>query len=809
MAIDTTTVDSPPGPGLVQWQVDPVLHDAVTRLGERLGCAWEDIWVAAVATTIHRYAVCDAVALSLQGDGLSSPDRAVLVDVDASVSFAEVVAAVAAARGSTSPGDGCTVRWGADDPGGAGDAVDAHGWFPVRTVTACLAATGREVALALGPADAGPLTSHWLRSLTTLLRHACDEPGRTPGALRLLPEEDVGAAVAAANRPADTFDGLEPIHARFEAAAARWPAAVAVVGEERSITYADLDARADALAHQLRALGDGAETFVGVCIERSIELVVALLGVLKAGAAFVPLDPRGPARRNRAILQLAGVHTVVSGAEPSAPHSFLGDVRVLTVPSAGTAAGPVAPAAVLDNAAYVYFTSGSTGVPKGVVIDHRCAAGRLRWLEQRYRLEPGERVVQKTPLVFDVAVWEIFGPLQAGATVLLAAPGAESDGDHVADLLASPGTVFTHFVPSMLNAYLTHAPTQGSPDLRWVQCSGEPVPARLLERFADHFDAEFHNLYGQTETSEVAAWEGKEWSGGASVPIGSPIGIYRLFVLDEDLRPVPPGVPGELCVAGVGGLARGYHGLPALTADRFVPNPYALVEGERLYRTGDLAVADVSGTMWCLGRLDGQTKIRGCRVEVGEVEAVLDAHPAIRASAVVATRDDTGDAELVAYVVADGERIGEVATHVESMLPTYMHPAAYVALDALPFTPSGKLDRLRLPLPSPRDRGARGGGGEPRTPLEKRLCELWQDVLDVDFVGRDDNFFSIGGNSLLSLKMLNRLKASLGASVSVRVFFQEPTVAAVAPLVERALVEAIGALSAEDTAARLEELRRS
>ncbi len=569
-----------------------------------------------------------------------------------------------------------------------------------------------------------------------------------------------------------------------------------------------LNARANALARRLRDEGAGPERTIGVCVDRSIELVVALLAILKAGAAFVPLDASFPAERIARIAQDARPLLLVTQARHRALLAEIG-TPLLVVDDAAQRAETLADPGVAvsaDDAAYVYYTSGSTGLPKGVVIEHRCAMNRLEWLRRRYPLALGERVLHKTPLIFDVAIWEIFIPLMAGATILMADPGAESDAAHIAKLLGRERTVLAHFVPSMLDAYLSVAPPAAYPGLRWVNLSGEGVSKRLLERFDRDFTAEFHNCYGQTETSEVAAWEGRAAQAGASVPMGRQIGIFRLHVLDDALGPVPPGVPGELCVAGIGGLARGYHAQPGLTAERFVPNPFALAPGERLYRTGDLVRLSETGQLTYLGRRDQQTKIRGCRVETGDVEAALGRHASVGACAVVARTDGSGPAQLVAYVVSERPDADALGAHAEHTLPTYMRPAAYVFVDRLPRTPSGKLDRARLPAPAAADFEARAHEEAAETALERELLALWKSVLGLDKLGRADNFFTVGGNSLKSIQVLARIKESFGVELSVREFFAAPTVAGLAARIEAALVEWVASLPAAEVEQRLSEI---
>ena len=653
-----------------------------------------------------------------------------------------------------------------------------------------------------------PSAGRWQDALVILLESALADPSARLAELPLLPAASVTAQLAAINAGHEDRGAAGTLlHDGFHAALARDPAAVAVQAWTSSVSYAELDARAEAVATALAAAGIGPESLVGVCVPRSVESISALLGVLRTGAGFVPLDAGYPAERLRWIAADCEMVAVIAAGPPPAGLEGLPMVDPAALRPASRPAGVEEGRAAVRihprNTAFVYYTSGSTGRPKGVVIDHGCAASRVEWIARRYELGPGRQVVHKTPLIFDVAIWEIFATLAAGATVELAEAGSETDVPYLAELLAEPGTVLAHFVPSMLDMYLATVPDTKYPDLRCVQTSGEAVPAALLERFATRFDVDLHNAYGQTETSEVALWTGRAWPAGGGVPMGRAVNGYRLYVLDEALRPVPPGVVGELYVAGVNGLARGYLGQPELTAQRFLPHPYPVVPGERLYRTGDLASLSDDGLLHYAGRADNQAKVRGVRVEPGEIEAVLDSHPAVERAVVAIRQDEPGVKEIVAYLVGPDAFIPEVAEYLAGYLSQYLLPAVYVKLDALPLTPSGKLDRRALPVPTIRDREARTSVSEVLSLIEADVAEVWCDLLQVNQLGRNQNFFSVGGTSLSALQMLHRIKTRFGVAITVRQFFNAPTIAGVAAYLETALAAEVATLSDDDVAERL------
>ena len=580
----------------------------------------------------------------------------------------------------------------------------------------------------------------------------------------------------------------------FEAQVRRAPGAVAVVADDGVVVdYAELNGRANRLARALAGRGAGPERVVALALPRSVDLVVAVLAVAKAGAAYVPLDPDYPAARVEFMLSDAAPALVVTAGDTAGRIPTAG-VPVMMLDDPATRdeiarhraddltdrdrAAPLLPA----HPAYVIYTSGSTGRPKGVAVPHAGIVNRLRWMQTEWGLGPGDRILQKTSASFDVSVWEFFWPLSAGAAVVMARPDGHLDAAYLAGLIREAGVTTAHFVPSMLAVFLAEPAAAECQGLRRVICSGEALTAELAERFRRVLGTTtLTNMYGPTEASiGFTSHRYQQAAGGAVVPIGRPIANMRVYVLDGSLRPVPPGVTGEVYVAGVG-LARGYWGRAGLTGGRFVACPFG--RGERMYRTGDLARWLPGGELVFAGRVDDQVKVRGFRVELGEVEAVLAGCPGVAQAAVVAREDRPGDLRLVAYVVSDGNGApgldpAGLRRAVADELPDYMVPAAVVVLGALPLSPTGKLDRRALPVP---ELGGSGSSRAPRGGREEALCGLFAEVLGVAGVGVDDSFFDLGGHSLLAMRLVARIRAVLGAELEVRLLFEAPTVAELAP----------------------------
>ncbi|WP_437688559.1 amino acid adenylation domain-containing protein [Sorangium sp. So ce176] len=615
------------------------------------------------------------------------------------------------------------------------------------------------------------------------LRQLTGRPEAPVGELSLPGELESRRVVTAWNATERAYPDGRRVHELFEAQAAQTPDAVAVIFDEKRLSYRELNARANQVAHALRRRGVGPDVLVAIAAERSIEMVVGLLGVLKAGGAYVPIDPEYPADRIAFMLEDAAAPVLLS-QWPVASRLPAHGAEVLCLDAdraeidrepTGNLATPLSP----DNLAYTIYTSGSTGRPKGAGNSHRGLLNRLQWMQERYGLTAEDRVLQKTPFSFDVSVWEFFWPLMTGAGLVVARPGDHRDGERLVELITRHNVTTLHFVPPMLQAFLETPGASSCRSLRRIVCSGEALPAELARRCFERLEhAELHNLYGPTEASiDVTSWACSRGDASASVPIGHPIANTQIYLLDRHGQPVPVGVAGELHIGGVG-LARGYHRRPDLTAERFVPDPFGSAPGGRLYRTGDLARHRPDGAIEFLGRLDHQVKIRGLRVELGEIEARLLQHPEVQEAVVVARDEAHGGKRLVAYVAGrDGSAPEPEALRgwVGEALPAYMVPAPIVVLERLPLSPNGKVDRRALPAPEAAALGHRPYVA-PRTEAERILAEVWAEVLHRPQVGVEDNFFELGGDSIVTLQVIARA-AQRGLRLSPKQLFEHPTVA--------------------------------
>ncbi|WP_038243176.1 non-ribosomal peptide synthetase, partial [Xenorhabdus bovienii] len=599
------------------------------------------------------------------------------------------------------------------------------------------------------------------------------------------------------------------IHELFERQVEKTPDAVAVRFGEQSLSYAELNRRANQLARFLREdLHVGPDTLVGVCVERSIEMVVALLAVLKAGGAYVPLDPHYPAERLDYMLHDAAPRALLShGAVPVVVRALLDQYAMSTNVSvidleadvsqwSGQNSDDLHPAdngLTSSHLAYVIYTSGSTGRPKGVMNQHVGVVNRLVWMQKAYRLNANDAVLQKTPFSFDVSVWEFFWPLMYGARLVVAKPEGHKDPAYLSALIQEHRITTLHFVPSMLSAFLDQAPPEVGDCLQRVFCSGEALPARSVHRFRERFaKVELHNLYGPTEAAiDVTAWNCclDETDGLIPenvIPIGKPIDNIQLYILDADGQPCPVGVAGELHIAGVG-VARGYLNQPELTAEKFIKNPFSPALNGVMYRTGDLARYLPGGDIEYLGRNDFQVKLRGFRIELGEIEARLMKHPAVRDAVVLAQGESAEDKRLVGFVIAaeralqrqSRESVKEsIQRLINDAVPDYMRLAAIVIVSGFPLSASGKIDRKSFPVVT-FDEFTAQDVEPPKNALEQTLVEVWSELLGVKNIGRNAHFFNLGGHSLLTLKMVLALRRR-GLFVDSYTLYQYPVLSELA-----------------------------
>lgn len=619
----------------------------------------------------------------------------------------------------------------------------------------------------------------------TLLEEIAADPDRRPSDLALLSPEERTKILVEWNDTKRPYSFDAPIHELFERQAELAPHALVLVFEEQRLTYCELNERANQLAHRLRRAGVGPDTLVGVLMERSVEMVVALLATLKAGGAYLPLEPDHPRDRLDFMLQDAAAPVVLTQEKflASLPEysgtviSVNGEWESIGQEPRENLATVVGP----DHLAYVIYTSGSTGRPKGAMLHHRGLSNRLLWMQEAYQLTRSDCVLQKTPFGFDVSVWEFFWPLMTGARLALARPGGHQDPAYLVNLIAEHQVTTIHFVPPMLKLFLEEK-VSSCGSLRRVICSGEALPADLQELFFERLNAELHNLYGPTEASiDVTYWQCAPDAQRGPVPIGHPIANTQMYVLDGAGEPVPVGVAGEIHIGGTG-LARGYLKRATLTAERFVPDHFNQTAGARLYKTGDLGRFRADGSIEFLGRLDHQVKVRGHRIELGEIEAALAAHPAVRNNVVIVREDHPGEKRLVAYLTAAG--LNEVATtelrsYLSERLPDYMIPALFIWLPAMPLTANGKLDRRALPAPGRERPAPETSYVAPRNVTEELLAGIWADVLGLNRVGVEDNFFALGGDSIRSVRVLAQAREK-GFEFSLQQLFRHQTVAALA-----------------------------
>jgi len=600
----------------------------------------------------------------------------------------------------------------------------------------------------------------------TLLTGAAAEPGKHVAELPVLSDAERNQIVVEWNDGRVNYPRDRCLHALIEAQAERTPEAIAVLCEGEPLTYQELNARANQLAHYLLKLGVGAEVLVGVCMERSVMMMVALLGILKAGGAYVPLDPTYPEERLAFMIKDSGLQLLIT-CEPF--HSTLSEqveklVRIdKDWPIISQESGENPPTKIEpENLAYVIYTSGSTGRPKGVQICHRALVNFLTSMRARPGLTEEDSLLAVTTISFDIAALELYLPLMVGARCVLASREASQDGQQLSRMLDRYEITAMQATPSTWKLLLESG-WPGKADLK-ILCGGEAMPRELAEQLIPRARSVW-NMYGPTETTVWSSFHHVTSSAGL-IPIGRPIGNTQMYVLDRNMQPVAVGVIGELYIGG-DGLARGYRNRSELNAEKFIPNPFDCEPGSRLYKTGDLARYRMDGNIECLSRIDSQVKIRGFRIELGEIESVLREHPAIRDACVIVREDLPGDPRLVAYVaLANGgfSSLKDLRNFLKEKLPSYMIPIV-VPLERLPLTANGKLDRRALPAPDHVEVSDDRSFEEFREPIEELLAGIWTHVLKVERVSIYDNFFDLGGHSLLATQVVATLEKELGLRI--------------------------------------------
>ncbi|HEX2927283.1 MAG TPA: amino acid adenylation domain-containing protein, partial [Ruminiclostridium sp.] len=615
-----------------------------------------------------------------------------------------------------------------------------------------------------------------------LLKNIVNDYGQRVMEIDILGEQERTLILKEWNNTRVEYPKVPSIISLFENQVIKTPDSIAIIFDNKNLTYRDFNSKANQLAHFLIKLGVGRETIVGICMERSFEMVIAIYAILKAGGAYLPIDPDYPGDRIKFIIEDAKVPIVL--VQKHLENLF--DNSDATVICADTQWSEISIERTdnpvcqnkQEDLAYVIYTSGSTGNPKGVMNTHGGLYNRLMWHQKKFMADDSDTILQKTPYSFDVSVWEFFWPLMCGARLLIAAPGGHKDCRYLADIIRANKVTAVHFVPSMLRAFLGEEGIGECSSLKRVICSGEALTGDIQKLFFEVFgNTLLYNLYGPTEAAiDVSCWECRN-DGSSNVPIGKPIDNIQLYILDQKLKPVAAGVPGELYIGGAG-LARGYLNKPELTRERFILNPFRSMPGEYLYKTGDLARFKADGNIEYLGRNDFQVKIRGLRVELGEIEALLLQHPCIQEAVVTAREDVPGSKRLVAYIVPDKTNAPEdkeIKGYLMKKLPEYMVPSLIIRLDKLPLLNNGKINRKGLPAPDYSQLRGNRKYVAPRTPVEEKLAGIWSKVLKINQVSICDKFFELGGDSILSIQIVS-LANQAGIKITPKQIFEHQSI---------------------------------
>lgn len=631
-----------------------------------------------------------------------------------------------------------------------------------------------------------PTIDRFAGHLRTVMEAMVASPHLRLSALPLLSSAELRQLLVQWNDAAASYSLDSCMHVLIERQVELTPDAVAVIFEDQQLTYRELNARANQLAHHLRRRGIVREALVGICLERGLEMITAVIAVFKAGAAYVPLDPAYPKERLAYMLEDARSRLLLT-TERLREQLPKGAEAAICLDShweeiAGESTSDPAGEAFPDSLAYVIYTSGSTGKPKGVMVSHRSMNNLVLWMKQAFGVTGDDKMLQKTPFSFDPSVWEFFLPLVSGGTLVMAEPGGHLDGAYMLRETAQRKVTILQLVPSMLQMLLQEDGLERCQSLRLVFSGAEALPIDLIEKFYERLSSDLHNVYGPTEAAmHVTVWPCPREPLRQAVAIGRPVGNTRIYTVDAHMQPMPVGAAGELLIGGVQ-LARGYMNCADLTAASFIPDPSSPDGGARLYRTGDLARYMGDGNIQFLGRIDNQVKIRGFRIELGEIEAAIGEHPAVEKVAVLTTAG-AANKRLVAYVVAAAgaqSTAKQLKEFVRAKLPEYMVPFAFVLMDSFPLTASGKLDRRSLPAPEEAGFESAEILEAPRNDIEERLAGIWSEVLGVPAIGINDNFFDLGGHSLLAIQLMSRVREAFHTDVPISRLFESPTVARLA-----------------------------
>jgi amino acid adenylation domain-containing protein len=625
-----------------------------------------------------------------------------------------------------------------------------------------------------------------------ILNQIVSDPKQLVNEFTLLSNEEIYKVTVEWNNTESDHDLKQPLHHLFERQVEKTPNLVAVLDKNKSLSYKNFNKLANQLAHHLRRLGVGPETVVAIYMERSIEMVVALYAVLKAGGAYLPIDPHYPKKHTDWVIEDSHPTVILTQAAQSSSLDYVHCPIVIVQPNGeGFDDMPSDnPRVEIDpeNMAYIIYTSGSTGKPKGVIIPHCGICNRILWMQEEYKLSSEDRVLQKTPYTFDVSVWEFFWPMMVGASLYISDPDGHKDPYYLADIISQSKITTIHFVPSMLRPFLENKSISECKTLERVFCSGESLNPDLAKLCLDLLSANLYNLYGPTETSvDVSSWQCLRNKPLQRVLIGRPIANIQLYILDSLMQPVPIGVHGELYIGGIG-LARGYLNRPELTSERFVTNPFSLIPHSRLYKTGDLSRYLSDGTVEYLGRIDNQVKIRGFRIELEEIESAICTHLQISEAIAIAIRDESGSSRLALYFVPSSFDIPaacDLRAYLSERLPEHMLPSLYISLDHIPLLANGKIDRKSLPKPDVTSRADTNRVYiAPISSTERMLCSIYEEILGVRQVGIHDNFFDLGGDSLLVLRAVARIR-EMGLDVAIHQLYTNASVANVASVIEK------------------------